>query len=175
MEGWAEIRRLHRAKVLQARGSRVADGVSAGRAGPVRPVVPAGGHAARVQPDRPAAGVGPGVRLFADDHGGDATVAAVTGSADFALTPALRLGTVPEGPGLEYDTAIGQWRGGKPQLTEAMNAFRGTLGIQVIQCPPADPETKAWSSESTATWRPRSCPALVHQPGRLQHPVPGLA
>jgi len=32
--------------------------------------------------------------------------------------------------------------GGRPQLTEAMNAFRGTLGIKVIQCRPADPEAK---------------------------------
>ncbi|MFF0457842.1 hypothetical protein [Nocardia africana] len=35
-----------------------------------------------------------------------------------------------------------QWRGGKPQLTETMNAFRGSLGIRVIQCRPRDPEAK---------------------------------
>jgi hypothetical protein len=28
------------------------------------------------------------------------------------------------------------------ELTEVMNAFRGTLGIKVIQCRSADPEAK---------------------------------
>jgi transposase len=37
---------------------------------------------------------------------------------------------------------VGQWRGGRPVLTEAMNAFRGMLGITVIQCRPRDPEAK---------------------------------
>jgi transposase len=42
----------------------------------------------------------------------------------------------------DNESAVGQWRGGRPQLTEAMNAFRGTLGIKVIQCRPGDPEAK---------------------------------
>ncbi len=42
----------------------------------------------------------------------------------------------------DNESAVGQWRAGRPQLTEAMNAFRGTLGIKVIQCRPADPEAK---------------------------------
>ena len=42
----------------------------------------------------------------------------------------------------DNESAVGQWRGGRPQLTEAMNAFRGILGIRVIQCRPADPEAK---------------------------------
>jgi transposase len=33
-------------------------------------------------------------------------------------------------------------RGGKPELTTAMNAFRGMLGIKVVLCRPADPEAK---------------------------------
>uniref|UniRef100_UPI0039F20753 integrase core domain-containing protein n=1 Tax=Saccharopolyspora erythraea TaxID=1836 RepID=UPI0039F20753 len=33
-------------------------------------------------------------------------------------------------------------QGRRPVLTEAMNAFRGTLGIAVIQCRPGDPEAK---------------------------------
>jgi transposase len=37
---------------------------------------------------------------------------------------------------------VGQWRAGKPVLTEAMSGFRGTLGITVIQCRPRDPEAK---------------------------------
>ncbi|MFI6785675.1 IS21 family transposase [Micromonospora sp. NPDC050276] len=42
----------------------------------------------------------------------------------------------------DNESAVGQWRAGRPQLTETMNAFRGTLGIRVIQCRPADPEAK---------------------------------
>ncbi|MFI5593642.1 IS21 family transposase [Amycolatopsis sp. NPDC051758] len=51
-------------------------------------------------------------------------------------------GRVPKALVWDNESAIGQWRGGKPQLTEAMNAFRGTLGIRVIQCRPGDPEAK---------------------------------
>jgi transposase len=51
-------------------------------------------------------------------------------------------GRVPKALVWDNESAIGQWRGGKPQLTEAMNAFRGTLGIKVIQCRPDDPEAK---------------------------------
>jgi transposase len=52
------------------------------------------------------------------------------------------LGRVPRMLVWDNESAVGQWRGGKPQLTEAMNAFRGTLGIKIIQCRPADPEAK---------------------------------
>jgi transposase len=51
-------------------------------------------------------------------------------------------GRVPKALVWDNESAVGQWRGGKPQLTEPMNAFRGTLGIKVIQCRPADPESK---------------------------------
>ncbi|GAA3537232.1 IS21-like element ISMbo1 family transposase [Kribbella ginsengisoli] len=51
-------------------------------------------------------------------------------------------GRVPRALVWDNESAVGQWRGGRPQLTEAMNAFRGTLGIKVIQCRPADPEAK---------------------------------
>jgi transposase len=53
-----------------------------------------------------------------------------------------RWGRVPKILVWDNESAVGQWRGGKPVLTEAFNAFRGTLGIRVIQCRPADPETK---------------------------------
>nr|WP_205864512.1 IS21 family transposase [Planosporangium mesophilum] len=53
-----------------------------------------------------------------------------------------RLGAAPKALVWDNESAVGQWRAGKPQLTEAMNAFRGTLGIKVIQCRPADPEAK---------------------------------
>jgi transposase len=52
------------------------------------------------------------------------------------------LGRAPRALVWDNESAVGQWRGGKPQLTAAMNAFRGTLGIKVIQCRPGDPEAK---------------------------------
>jgi transposase len=52
------------------------------------------------------------------------------------------LGAAPRALVWDNESAVGQWRAGRPQLTEAMNAFRGTLGIRVIQCRPADPEAK---------------------------------
>jgi transposase len=51
-------------------------------------------------------------------------------------------GRVPRALVWDNEGAVGQWRGGRPQLSEAMSAFRGTLGIKVIQCRPADPEAK---------------------------------
>lgn len=42
----------------------------------------------------------------------------------------------------DNESAVGQWQGGKPVLTETFNAFRGKLGIRVLQCRPADPEAK---------------------------------
>lgn len=53
-----------------------------------------------------------------------------------------RLGAVPKALVWDNEAAVGSWRAGRPQLTETMNAFRGTLGIRVIQCRPADPESK---------------------------------
>jgi transposase len=38
--------------------------------------------------------------------------------------------------------AIGRWRAGRPELTAACQAFRGTLGAKVVVCKPADPEAK---------------------------------
>jgi transposase len=51
-------------------------------------------------------------------------------------------GRVPKALVWDNESAVGQWRAGRTQLTEAMNAFRGTLGIRVIHCRPADPEAK---------------------------------
>jgi transposase len=52
------------------------------------------------------------------------------------------LGATPKALVWDNESAVGQWRGGRPQLTDAMNGFRGTLGVKVIQCRPADPESK---------------------------------
>lgn len=53
-----------------------------------------------------------------------------------------RWGRVPRILVWDNESAVGQWRAGKPELTTAMNAFRGVLGIRVLQCRPGDPEAK---------------------------------
>ena len=53
-----------------------------------------------------------------------------------------RLGAVPRALVWDNEAAVGAWRAGRPKLTEAFEGFRGTLGIRVIQCRPADPEAK---------------------------------
>jgi len=51
-------------------------------------------------------------------------------------------GRVPKALVWDNESAVGSWRGGKPKLTEEFEAFRGMLGIRVIQCKPGDPEAK---------------------------------
>ena len=52
------------------------------------------------------------------------------------------VGAVPRALVWDNEAAVGSWRGGRPKLTDAFEGFRGTLGIRVIQCRPADPEAK---------------------------------
>ncbi|MEU8125573.1 IS21 family transposase [Spirillospora sp. NPDC049024] len=52
------------------------------------------------------------------------------------------LGAAPKALVWDNEGAIGQWRAGGPVLTAEANAFRGTLGIKIVQCRPADPEAK---------------------------------
>jgi transposase len=52
------------------------------------------------------------------------------------------LGAVPRVLVWDGEGAIGRWRGGRSELTEACQGFRGTLGAKVIICRPADPEAK---------------------------------
>jgi transposase len=42
----------------------------------------------------------------------------------------------------DNEGAIGSWKSGRPQLTVAAQAFRGTLGVAIRLCRPADPEAK---------------------------------
>lgn len=49
---------------------------------------------------------------------------------------------VPKALVWDNESAIGGRHAGKPRLTEATNAFRGTLGIKVVLCRPRDPEAK---------------------------------
>ncbi|CAM05622.1 transposase [Saccharopolyspora erythraea NRRL 2338] len=51
-------------------------------------------------------------------------------------------GRVPKTLVWDNESAVGFRKAGRPVLTEAMNAFRGTLGIAVIQCRLGDPEAK---------------------------------
>src|SRR3954471_664909 len=53
-----------------------------------------------------------------------------------------RLGGVPKALVWDNESAVGDWRAGRPKLTEEFEAFRGTLGIRVVQCRPRDPEAK---------------------------------
>ena len=52
------------------------------------------------------------------------------------------LGAVPRALVWDGEGAIGRWRAGRPELTAACQAFRGTLGAKVVVCKPADPEAK---------------------------------
>jgi transposase len=53
-----------------------------------------------------------------------------------------KLGAVPRCLVWDGEGAVGRWRSGKPELTTDCQAFRGTLGVKVIICKPADPEAK---------------------------------
>jgi transposase len=52
------------------------------------------------------------------------------------------LGAVPRALVWDNEGAVGRWAGGKPVLATEFQAFRGTLGIKVIQNRPRDPESK---------------------------------
>lgn len=52
------------------------------------------------------------------------------------------LGAVPRVLVWDGEGAIGRWRAGKPELTEACQGFRGVLGAKVLVCKPRDPEAK---------------------------------
>jgi transposase len=51
-------------------------------------------------------------------------------------------GAVPRMLVWDNEGAIGSWKSGRPTLTTPMQAFRGTLGVAVRLCRPADPEAK---------------------------------
>jgi transposase len=53
-----------------------------------------------------------------------------------------RLGAAPRVLVWDGEGAIGRWRGGRVELTEDCQAFRGTLAAKVLVCKPADPEAK---------------------------------
>ena len=53
-----------------------------------------------------------------------------------------QMGAVPRALVWDNEAAVGSWRRGRPKLSEEFEGFRGTLGIRVVQCRPADPEAK---------------------------------
>ncbi len=53
-----------------------------------------------------------------------------------------QLGHVPRALVWDNESAVGSWRAGRPKLTEEFDAFRGMLGVKVVQCRPRDPEAK---------------------------------
>lgn len=52
------------------------------------------------------------------------------------------LGATPKVLVWDGEGAIGRWRAGRVELTQECQAFRGTLGVKVLVCRPADPEAK---------------------------------
>jgi transposase len=65
------------------------------------------------------------------------------------------LGAVPRCLVWDGEGAVGRWRAGRPELTGDCQAFRGTLGVKVIICKPADPEAKGLL-ERAHDWLERS-------------------
>ena len=53
-----------------------------------------------------------------------------------------QFGAVPRCAVWDQEGCIGQWRAGRQVLTREFQAFRGTLGMNVRLCAPADPEAK---------------------------------
>ena len=53
-----------------------------------------------------------------------------------------QFGGLPRTAVWDQEGCIGQWRGGRQVLTREFQAFRGTLGMSVRLCAPADPEAK---------------------------------
>jgi transposase len=54
----------------------------------------------------------------------------------------VALGAAPKALVWDNEPAIGSWRAGRPVLTDQATAFRGVLGVRIIQCRPRDPEAK---------------------------------
>lgn len=52
------------------------------------------------------------------------------------------LGATPRVLVWDGEGAVGRWRHRQPELTRDCHGFRGTLGVKVLICKPADPEAK---------------------------------
>jgi transposase len=59
-----------------------------------------------------------------------------------------QIGALPRTVVWDGEGCIGQWRRGKQCLTEEFQRFRGTLGVGVRLCKPADPEAKGMNERA---------------------------
>jgi transposase len=59
-----------------------------------------------------------------------------------------QIGALPRTVVWDGEGCIGQWRRGKQVLTEDFQRFRGTLGVGVRLCKPADPEAKGMNERA---------------------------
>jgi len=86
------------------------------------------------------------------------------------------LGAVPRTLVWDGEGAIGRWRGGKTELTQDCQAFRGVLGTKVLVV-----EARPAGAQGHHRTDPRLPGAVVparpglHRPGRLQCPAAGVA
>ena len=148
------------APVVRPAGSVSADRVSAGRAGPVGSVVPAG-----EDPVGPGAGSEPagdrrGVGLLADDRGPDDPVRArpTTSWAGTSRACSISVGC----PARASMTTRRRWCRGTTAGRTSPTRSSGSGGRSAWACSSASPATlkpKASSSGPTAIWRRASCPA----------------
>jgi hypothetical protein len=81
-----------------------------------------------------------------------------------------RLGAAPRVLVWDGEGAIGRWRGGKIELTAECQAFRGTLGREVVVLRPREPEHKGMIERRMTTWSARSCPAAASPARRTSTP-----
>jgi hypothetical protein len=63
----------------------------------------------------------------------------------------LDLGAVPRVGVYDGEPAIGRWRDGRPCFTRDFEAFRGSLAMGAVLCPPADPEAKGLVERANGT------------------------
>jgi transposase len=73
------------------------------------------------------------------------------------------LGAVPKTLVWDNEGAIGAWKRGRPQLTQDASAFRGTLGVKILQCRPADPEAKGRHSTGVFALADQQRDFALHQ------------
>ena len=84
-------------------------------------------------------------------------------------------GAVPKALVWDNESAVGSWRAGRPKLTAEFEAFRGMLGIRVIQCRPRDPESKGLVERANGYLETSFLPGpVVRLAGGLQHPAAGV-
>jgi transposase len=73
----------------------------------------------------------------------------------------------------DNEAAVDSWRAGKPQLSDDFEAFRGMLGLRVIQCKPRDPEAKGLVERGNGYLETLFLPGRRFDgPDDFNHPLP---